>query len=189
MVRREREREGCRTLGNPVRMIRRCFFPIVVTLPPFSSRLLTSVAHCDAREATFATQALSVSIQKRGSCKMMKRVLTTSRGTLVLDHFPRHSGLRPCQTLGRSSQVASKDKSSTAMVMRASLCRQLTFVSAAIFNTTRSPEEQTRSPLQLHRTWFVTLWCDGQGGIQHTICAQEHQKQPPVIEPTRSQNF
>ena len=60
---REREREVCRTLGNPFRMIRRCFFPIVVTLPPFSSRLLTSVAHCDAREATFETQPLSVSIQ------------------------------------------------------------------------------------------------------------------------------
>ena len=87
-------------------------------------------------------------------------------------------------TFGRSSHVASKDKSSTAMEMRAILCRQLTFVSAAISNTTHFPEEQTR-----HRTWFVTLWCDGQGGIQHTICAQEHQKQPPVIEPTRSQNF
>ena len=92
-------------------------------------------------------------------------------------------------TFGRSSHVASKDKSSTAMEMRAILCRQLTFVSAAISNTTHFPEEQTRSPRQLHRTWFVTLWCDGQGGIQHTICAQEHQKQPPVIEPTRSQNF
>ena len=76
-------------------------------------------------------------------------MLTTSRGTLDLDHFPRHSALRPCQTLGRSSQVASKDESSTATVMRAILCRQLTFVSAAISNTTHSPEEQTRSPRQL----------------------------------------
>ena len=62
------------------------------------------------------------------------RVLTTSRGTSVLDHFPRHSGLRPCQTLGRSSQVASQDRSSTAMEMRATLCRQLTLVSAATSN-------------------------------------------------------
>ena len=145
----------------------------------FSTNLLTSAEHCDG---TVRHVRGSASIRINPAAWLLQdgeatRVLTTSHSTKVLDHFPRRSRLR---------LIASQDKSSTAMVMRATLCRQLTLVSAATSNTTHSPEEQK----QPHATCMDPGSShSGKGGIPHTSCAQEHQKQPRVIEPTPSPNF
>ena len=62
-------------------MIRRCFFPFVVTLPfspaSHSSNVRDSASVCLNPAAWFLQGGEAT------------RVLTTSRGTLVLDHFPR----------------------------------------------------------------------------------------------------
>ena len=150
-----------------------------MTSPLFRSKLLTSVEHCDGivrhvRGSASARINPAAWLLQDGEAT---RVLTTSRSTKVLDHFPRRSRLR---------LIASQDESSTAMVMRTTLCRQLTLVSAATSNTTHSPEEQNRP----HATCMDPGSShSGNGGNQHTSCAQEHQRQPRVIEPTPSPNF